>query len=119
VDAETKNTRVFVDPPSGWKYGFPKQAPTNLRKMDSHDLTNWLVENGYPIEEVEYWTNSPKFGSVPCRFFEMEIQDMEDEKKSLYERFHAMFNDMLDRDELSDDDYMVMRDVEQLLKKKD
>jgi hypothetical protein len=49
----------------------------------------------------------------------MEIQDMEDEKKSLYERFHAMFNDMLDRDELSDDDYMVMRDVEQLLKKKD
>jgi hypothetical protein len=30
-----------------------------------------------------------------------------------------MFNDMLDRDELSDDDYMVMRDVEQLLKKKD
>jgi hypothetical protein len=75
VDAETKNTRVFVDPPSGWKYGFPKQAPTNLRKMDSHDLTSWLVENGYPIEEAEYWSNSPKFGSVPCRFIEMEITD--------------------------------------------
>jgi hypothetical protein len=111
-------TNLFIDPPSGWKYGFPKQAPTNLREMDFHDITNWLVENGYPIEEVEVWSKS-KFGSVPCRFFEMEIQDMEDEKKSLYERFHAMFNDMIDRDGLSVEDYRTMRDVEQLLKKKD
>jgi hypothetical protein len=43
--------------------------------MEWHDLNNWLVENGYPIEEVEYWKNSPKFGSVPCRFFEMDITD--------------------------------------------
>jgi hypothetical protein len=68
-------TNLFIDPPSGWKYGFPKEAPKNLREMEWHDLNNWLVENGYPIEEVEYWTNSPKFGSVPCRFFEMEITD--------------------------------------------
>jgi len=111
--------KLYIDPPSGWRYGFPKEAPSNLREMESNDLTNWLISNGYPVNEVEYWLKSPKFGSVPCRFIEMEIQDMEDEKKSLYERFHAMFNDMLDRDELSDDDYMVMRDVEQLLKKKD
>jgi hypothetical protein len=47
----------------------------------------------------------------------MEIQDMEDEKKSLYERFHTMFNDMIDRDDLSVEDYHTMRDVEQFLKK--
>jgi hypothetical protein len=68
-------TKLFIDPPSGWKYGFPKEAPSNFREMESDDLTNWLVENGYPIEEVEYWKNSPKFESVPCRFFEMEITD--------------------------------------------
>ena len=75
MDGETKTTRVFVDPPSGWKYGFPKEAPSNLREMESHDLNNWLIEKGYPIDEVEIWTNSPNFGSVPCRFIEMEITD--------------------------------------------
>jgi hypothetical protein len=109
-------TNLFIDPPSGWKYGFPKEAPKNLREMEWHDLNNWLVENGYPIEEVEYWSKS-KFGSVPCRFFEMEIQEVEE--KPLYERFHVMFNDMIDRDDLSVEDYRTMRDVEQLLKKKD
>ena len=108
-------TKIFIDPPSGWKYGFPKEAPTNLREMDFHDITNWLVENGYPIEEAQYWSNS-KFGSVPCRFIQMDTQDVEE--KPLYERFHAMFNDMIDRDELSDEDYRTMRDVEQFLKKK-
>jgi len=108
-------TKLFVDPPSGWKYGFPKQAPSNLREMDFHDITNWLVENGYPIEEAEVWSKS-KFGSVPCRFIEMDIQEVEE--KPLYERFHAMFNDMIDRDDLSVEDYRTMRDVEQFLKKK-
>jgi hypothetical protein len=67
-----KNTILFIDPPSGWKYGFPKPAPLNLREMEASDLSNWLVQNGYPLREVQYWTNSPKFGGVPCRFFEGE-----------------------------------------------
>lgn len=33
---------VYVDPPSGWRYGFPKLWD---RKTP---LVRWLVENGYP-----------------------------------------------------------------------
>jgi len=69
-----KNTIIYIDPPSGWRYGFPKPAPKNLREFENHDLNNWLMENGYPREEVEIWTNSPKYGSVPCRVFEREIK---------------------------------------------
>jgi hypothetical protein len=32
-----------VDPPQGWRYGFPKEI-----KEDVYSLHGWLVENGYP-----------------------------------------------------------------------
>ena len=41
-------TVKMIDPPSGWKYGFPKVLPD--------DVTNtmkWLVENGYPQAEID------------------------------------------------------------------
>jgi hypothetical protein len=106
-------TKIFIDPPSGWKYGFPKEAPSNIREMEN--ANEWLVQNGYPQDEVDIWMNSEKFGYVPYRMFEMEVKENE---KSLYERFHGMFNDMIDRDELSDEDYRTMNEVEQLLKRK-
>ena len=38
----------WVDPPSGWKYDFPKVCP------DGEEPTNeWLVKNGYPQEEID------------------------------------------------------------------
>lgn len=41
--------KKWIDPPSGWKYGFPKvfdaDKDGNMRK--------WLVANGYPQEEIE------------------------------------------------------------------
>ena len=52
---------TMIDPPSGWKYGFPKPIPENRKK----DATVWLVEQGYPQEEIDklgehfycrYWT---------------------------------------------------------------
>jgi len=63
---------MYIDPPSGWMYGFPKEAPANLREMNVDQLHEWLVSNGYPQEEVERWKNSPSHISVPCRFFEMK-----------------------------------------------
>ena len=60
-------TMMYIDPPSGWMYGFPKEAPANLREMNDDQLNEWLVSNGYPQEEVDRWKNS-----VPCRFFEMK-----------------------------------------------
>jgi hypothetical protein len=40
-------TRI-IDPPSGWKYGFPKPIPDDIK-----DVISWLVENGYPQEEID------------------------------------------------------------------
>lgn len=39
---------LMCDPPSGWKYGFPKPIPEDVK-----DLKKWLVENGYPQKEID------------------------------------------------------------------
>ena len=38
----------MIDPPSGWKYGFPKELPDDIE-----DTMKWLVENGYPQKEID------------------------------------------------------------------
>lgn len=38
---------VLVDPPEGWRYGFPKPMP-----VDTADVTAWLVKNGYPQKMI-------------------------------------------------------------------
>ena len=38
----------WIDPPSGWKYGFPKPIPD-----DVVDFEDWLVSEGYPRAEIE------------------------------------------------------------------
>jgi hypothetical protein len=39
----------MVDPPNGWKYGFPKIIP---KEHQNREL-DWLVENGYPRHEID------------------------------------------------------------------
>jgi len=51
---------IFVDPPSGWKYGFPKKLAWELYSDEIFSLEDWLVENGYPASEFNkdghvYW----------------------------------------------------------------
>lgn len=41
--------RTIIDPPSGWKYGFPKPIPKKRLK----DVKVWLVEQGYPQKEID------------------------------------------------------------------
>jgi len=38
----------MVDPPSGWKYGFPKAKPE-----DATNTIAWLLSEGYPQSENE------------------------------------------------------------------
>ena len=38
----------WIDPPSGWKYGFPKPVPEGVENM-----FEWLVSEGYPRAEIE------------------------------------------------------------------
>jgi hypothetical protein len=39
---------LMIDPPSGWRYGFPKvyDNPNDL------SVEEWLLENGYPSHEM-------------------------------------------------------------------
>ena len=41
----------YVDPPSGWRYGFPKVWNGEGRMDD------WLIEEGYPRKEIEKMGN--------------------------------------------------------------
>jgi hypothetical protein len=47
---------TFFDPPSGWKYGFPKKIPENVV-----DFRKWLIESGYPEKDVDY---ALKYGRI-------------------------------------------------------
>lgn len=53
--------QYMIDPPSGWKYGFPKPLPDDawlevngeFGLADDFKVIDWLIENGYPRHEVE------------------------------------------------------------------
>lgn len=40
---------LYIDPPSGWRYGFPRVIPEDRRD----EIEKWLVENGYPQSEID------------------------------------------------------------------
>lgn len=60
-------TVTYIDPPGGWKYGFPKILPNNLNSKNA--VNEWLVEQGYPQKEIdimgEYFF---------CRYWEEEVK---------------------------------------------
>ena len=43
---------TWIDPPSGWKYGFPKTWDGKSNIME------WLVQNGYPKKEIDSLGNN-------------------------------------------------------------
>ena len=43
---------ILIDPPSGWKYGFPK-AVTQEQYKEITSLKEWCIENGYPKKEAD------------------------------------------------------------------
>ena len=43
-----KPKRKMIDPPSGWKYGFPKEIPEEV-----DNTRQWLLDNGYPQHEID------------------------------------------------------------------
>lgn len=53
--------RVMIDPPSGWMYGFPKERPS----APEVNMRSWLVENGYPEEDVDWAMNHCRMWEIP------------------------------------------------------
>lgn len=41
-------SRVWIDPPYGWQYGFPKLYDKKV------PLQQWLVDNGYPEQDTDF-----------------------------------------------------------------
>jgi hypothetical protein len=39
---------TMIDPPEGWRYGFPKPIP----KEHQNRVLEWLVEQGYPQRRI-------------------------------------------------------------------
>jgi hypothetical protein len=63
-----KKTITMYDPPNGWKYGFPKPIPEDIRK--SGKVLDWIVSQGYPKAEID------AFGNHFCgRYWEQEIDE--------------------------------------------
>lgn len=60
---ETKHPKVWCDPPSGWKFGFPKIYDRN----ENPDFYKWIVEEGYPQSEIDKYD-----GQFYCRWWGAE-----------------------------------------------
>ena len=56
---------TMCDPPSGWKYGFPKPLPADYSKDES--IFPWLLSEGYPQAEID---NCGKY--FYCRYWEID-----------------------------------------------
>jgi hypothetical protein len=41
--------KCYVDPPVGWKYGFPKVFDTEVDGV----MREWLIKEGYPQREID------------------------------------------------------------------
>ena len=62
---EFERSITIIDPPSGWKYGFPKPIPEDRK----NDVLVWLVEQGYPQSEIDGLEDY-----FPCRYWEQDEQ---------------------------------------------
>jgi hypothetical protein len=40
--------KKYIDPPQGWKWGFPKEFPEGVA-----DIDEWFVANGYPRSVIK------------------------------------------------------------------
>jgi hypothetical protein len=46
------NKVIMIDPPEGWKYGFPKSIPNGYLKNESL-MRIWLSNEGYPEKDID------------------------------------------------------------------
>tara|TARA_R110000782_G_scaffold102791_7_gene190231 strand:+ start:12875 stop:13078 length:204 start_codon:yes stop_codon:yes gene_type:complete len=64
----TKRTVKMIDPPSGWKYGFPKEFTWDESKETFYE---WMEKEGYPVKE------NKTILDMACRQWTEEVDDEE------------------------------------------
>ena len=70
----SKKTVLMIDPPSGWKYGFPMPLPDPRPES----TTAWLVEQGYPQAEIDLMGQY-----FYCRYWEVEMDDNKEKQNEV------------------------------------
>lgn len=58
----------YIDPPEGWRYGFPKVLPSDWADT-APSLYEWLLNNDYPKEKLD--VVSLRY----CRMWEEETEE--------------------------------------------
>jgi len=58
---------TMIDPPEGWKFGFPKPIPQYV--MGGRHFIKWLLEQGYPALYID------KGYHKYCRYWQQEVED--------------------------------------------
>lgn len=48
---------LIIDPPSGWRYGFPRPYD----KKPDETLEEWLIDKGYPHNMVDLATKYSRY----------------------------------------------------------
>lgn len=51
-------SKLIIDPPSGWKYGFPREVP---KYLTDEEFKQWLLDCGYPEKHIELALNYSRF----------------------------------------------------------
>ena len=47
-----KHKQLVIDPPEGWRYGFPRIVPSYILG-DEKMLGRWLIKQGYPKKHID------------------------------------------------------------------
>lgn len=55
----------MIDPPDGWRYGFPKP----FTPSPGQSIEEWLIQNGYPEHQVSSWP-----GGLQCRIWSTDAR---------------------------------------------
>ena len=63
-----KKRVTMIDPPSGWRYGFPMPFVDSNGNRPT-DIKKWLLDNGYPQAEIDSLN-----GRIIARFWEADEQ---------------------------------------------
>jgi hypothetical protein len=63
-------SKIWIDPPSGWRYGFPKIYSEAVEGP----FYSWLVREGYPQAEIDSFGNN-----FWCRQWNVEPTEEDEE----------------------------------------